>query len=57
MADTDDLTVVLQAELKSRLSSAAEVFLQTSDEFENSNLRFTEYERPVSGRLSIFEAP
>lgn len=57
MADTEDLAVVLQAELKSRLSSTAEVFSHTSDGFENSNLRFTEYERPVSGRISNFEAP
>lgn len=44
----EDPALVLQNELSSRLSSAAEVFLSSSDEFESSNLRFTEYERPVS---------
>lgn len=48
MADTEDLALVLQAELTSRLSSTSEVLLHTSGEFANSNLRFTEYERPVS---------
>lgn len=57
MADTDDLSLMLQADLRPRLSSTAEVFLHASDEFANSNLRFTEYERPVSRRLSQFKAP
>lgn len=52
MADTEDLALSLQAELRSRLSPTAAVFSHTSDEFANSDLRFTEYERPVSKLLS-----
>lgn len=55
MADTEELGLVLQTELISRLSSAAEVFLSTSDQFATSNLRFTEYERPVSEFILEFE--
>lgn len=52
MVDTEELGLVLQTELSSRLSSTAEVFLSTSDQFATSNLRFTDYERPVSGLFS-----
>ncbi|KAI7778552.1 hypothetical protein LA080_001973 [Diaporthe eres] len=53
MADTEDLALVLQAELTSRLSSTAKVLLHTSGEFANSNLRFTEYERPEKRHVTV----
>ncbi|KAL1863002.1 FAD-linked oxidoreductase alt4 [Diaporthe australafricana] len=43
----EDLAKVLQTQLRSRLSSKAEVSLPASRQFESSNLRFTEYERPT----------
>lgn len=48
MASTEAFSLTLQAELRSRLSAEAVVSLATSDDFASSNLRFTDYERPVS---------
>lgn len=48
MADSTALGFVLQAELRCRLSPDAVVSLAASDDFASSNLRFTDYERPVS---------
>lgn len=43
----------LQRDLLPRLSSAARLYLPGSQEFAKSNLRFTEYERPVRDTLPI----
>ncbi|CAN8104151.1 unnamed protein product [Discula destructiva] len=45
--DTTALARVIQADLRSLLGPDAVVLLAASDGFANSNLRFTEYERPT----------
>lgn len=45
----------LQSQLRSRLSPDAVVSLPSSEEFKHSNLRFTEYERPVMTDTSLLE--
>lgn len=48
MADFNERSVCFQSELTPQLSSEAVVSIPTSEEFHYSNLRFTQYERPVS---------
>lgn len=48
MADLNERSVCFQYELTPQLSSEAVVSVPTSEEFHHSNLRFTQYERPVS---------
>lgn len=54
MASTEAFSLTLQAELRSLLNPEAVVSLAASDDFASSNLRFTDYERPVS-KIAILQ--
>lgn len=48
MAGFQEESIRFQSELTPQLSSGAIVSVPASEEFHHSNLRFTQYERPVS---------
>jgi hypothetical protein len=50
------LGLSVQSELSRQLSDKGKVFLPGSKEFENSNNRFTQYERPVQSQARISHA-
>ncbi|KAK7616400.1 hypothetical protein IWX50DRAFT_649908 [Phyllosticta citricarpa] len=47
VAELEAQRAELQSKLAPKLSAGAIIAFPSSDEFESSNLRFTEYERPV----------
>lgn len=46
----------LQSELSPKLSAGAALHLPSSEGFSKSNLRFTEYSRPVRARLQTVKS-